>query len=210
MATAGRSDSPAPARGPSGDFAKREAKTPPSALPQHVEDTVSSIEQLQAEHRVAASPQQRAVAGLTGLISRPVVAFVLATAIAIWIVANVAAAALGRAPLDPAPFPWLQGAATLVSLFLVVLVLGAQRHDDEVNTRREMLSLELAVLSEQKSAKIIQMLEEFRRDHPQMLDRVDQQADAMARPTDPRSVLDAIKETQNRGVKPEPDLDRRS
>ena len=56
-----------------------------------------------------------------------------------------------------------------VSLFLVVLVLGSQRHEDEVNTRREMLSLELAVLSEQKTAKIIQMLEEFRRDHPQML-----------------------------------------
>jgi uncharacterized membrane protein len=185
-----------------------EAKTPHLALPQHVEDTVRSIERLQAEHRFAASPQQRAVAGLTALISRPVVAFVLAIAVAGWIVANLLAAALGHAPLDPAPFPWLQGAATLVSLFLVVLVLGAQRHEDEVNTRREMLSLELAVLSEQKSAKIIEMMEAFRRDHPQMLDRVDHQADEMARPTDPRSVLDAIKETQNRGAKSEPDLGR--
>jgi hypothetical protein len=41
-----------------------------------------------------------------------------------------------------------------------------------------------------------------------MLDRVDHQADEMARPTDPRSVLDAIKETQNRGAKSEPDLGR--
>jgi len=178
-----------------------EAETPPHTLPDHVEDTVRSIERLYAEHRINASPQQRAVARMTAFASRPAVVFVLAALAVGWVGANALALALDASPLDAAPFPWLQGAATLVSLFLVVLVLGAQRHEDEVNERREMLTLELAILNEQKSAKIIRMLEEFRRDHPQMLDRVDQEADVMAQPANPRQVLDAIKETQNQGGK---------
>jgi uncharacterized membrane protein len=55
--------------------------------------------------------------------------------------------------------------------------------------------LELAILSEQKTAKVIQLLEEVRRDSPHIHDRVDQEAEAMARPADPQSVLDSIKET---------------
>jgi uncharacterized membrane protein len=55
--------------------------------------------------------------------------------------------------------------------------------------------LELAILSEQKTAKVIQLLEEFRRDNPMIRDRVDYEAEAMAQPADPQSVLAAIKET---------------
>jgi hypothetical protein len=54
--------------------------------------------------------------------------------------------------------------------------------------------LELAILSEQKTAKVIQLLEETRRDNPLIHNRVDQEAEAMAQPADPQSVLAAIKE----------------
>ena len=50
-------------------------------------------------------------------------------------------------------------------------------------------------MTEQKSAKVIELLEELRRDHPQIVDRIDHQADAMATPADPGAVLDAFKET---------------
>ena len=55
--------------------------------------------------------------------------------------------------------------------------------------------LELAILSEQKTAKVIHLLEESRRDNPLIRDRLDPQADAMAQLADPQLVLDAIKET---------------
>jgi hypothetical protein len=47
-------------------------------------------------------------------------------------------------------------------------------------------------LGEQKTAKVIELFEEFRRDSPLVQNRVDQQADAMARPADPQQMLDAI------------------
>jgi uncharacterized membrane protein len=55
-----------------------------------------------------------------------------------------------------------------------------------------MLILELAILSEQKIAKVIQLLEESRRDDPNIRDRRDPEAETMGQAADTRSVLDAI------------------
>ena len=88
----------------------------------------------------------------------------------------------------------LQAAAiALFSLFAVMLVLVAQKHEDELNAHRDTLTLELAILSEHKIAKVIQLLEELRRDTPEVQDRVDQQAQQMAEPADARSVLAAVR-----------------
>jgi hypothetical protein len=51
-------------------------------------------------------------------------------------------------------------------------------------TRREQMTLELAILSEQKSAKIIALLEEFRRNDPNQGNDRDEVAEALAKPAD--------------------------
>jgi hypothetical protein len=51
-------------------------------------------------------------------------------------------------------FLWLLGAVNLFSLFRHV-VLVAQKHGDELNTHRDIRTLELAILSEQQIAKVI-------------------------------------------------------
>ena len=112
-----------------------------------------------------------------------------------WISLNLLAAALGYRTIDPPPFSGLEGAVSLVSLYLVVLILATQRREYQLAQLREQLTLELAILGEQKTAKVIQLLEESRRDNPLIRNRVDQVAEAMAQPADPQSVLDAIKET---------------
>jgi hypothetical protein len=50
-------------------------------------------------------------------------------------------------------------------------------------------------LSEQKTAKVIQPIEEARLDNPLSRNRVDPEAEAMAQPADPKSMLDVIKAT---------------
>jgi uncharacterized membrane protein len=172
----------------------------PSIAPIQIEETIQSIARLHSEHRANATRHQLVVDRITSLLSRPVFLALLTIVVVGWVSSNVAAVVLGYRPLDPPPFPWLAGAASLASLYLVVLILTTQRRDDRLNQRREQLNLELAILSEQKTAKVVALLEELRRDSPAVRDRVDKLADAMARPADPQSVIDAIKETRSEGA----------
>jgi uncharacterized membrane protein len=171
---------------------------PPPTLPAHIEETIRAIAQLHAEHHENAAPLQRAVDRMTALLGRPRFIGVLTVIVVGWIGLNLLAAALGYRPVDPAPFSWLGGVVSLVSLYMVVLILATQRREDQLAQHRELLILELAILSEQKTAKVIQLLEEFRRDNPLIRNRVDQEAEVMAQPADPQSVLEAIKETHAR------------
>ena len=89
----------------------------------------------------------------------------LAVIVASWISLNLLADALGYRPIDPPPFSWLQDAVSLASLFMVISILATQRREDQLAQLHEQLNLELAILSEQKTAKVIQLLEESRRDN---------------------------------------------
>lgn len=77
----------------------------------------------------------------------------------------------------------------MLALFVSAMVLIARRHDDPLATRREQLTLELAILSEQKSAKIIALLEQFRRNDPDQSSLPDEVAKALSEPADPNLVL---------------------
>jgi uncharacterized membrane protein len=174
-----------------------ETNLPPPALTPHIEETIRLIARLHTEHHQNATPLERAVDRMTDLLSRPRFLGVLTVTVAGWIGLNLLATALGHRPIDLPPFSWLGGAVSLVSLYMVILILATQRRQDELARHREQLILELAILSEQKTTKVIQLLEESRRDNPLIHDRVDQEAEAMARPANPQSVFDAIKETQD-------------
>jgi uncharacterized membrane protein len=92
----------------------------------------------------------------------------------------------------------MQGAVALAALYMTVFILTTQRREDELASRHEQLTLELAMLSEQKAAKIIALLEELREDHPEIRDRVDKEAVAMSSPADSRSILEALKQHTNK------------
>jgi uncharacterized membrane protein len=110
-----------------------------------------------------------------------------------WIGLNTILLSIGRRPLDEPPFFWMQGAVSLAALYMTVLILATQRRENELASHHEHLTLELAILSEQKTAKIISLLEELRQDHPDIHDRIDDEAAAMSEPADPQSVLETIK-----------------
>ncbi len=164
-------------------------------LPAHIEETIRSIAQLHAEHHQNATSLQRFVDRLTALVGRPRFLAILTACVLVWIGGNMAAALLGHIPFDPPPFPWFDGIVSLGALYIAVLILTTQRREDQLAQHREQLTLELAILSEQKTAKVIQLLEEMRRDNPLLRNRLDEEAEAMAIPADPQSVLEAIKET---------------
>jgi head-tail adaptor len=63
----------------------------------------------------------------------------------------------------------------------------------ELTQLNQRLTLQLAILAEQKAAKTIELLERLRKDHPAIPDHHDEEASAMAQPTSPEAVLNAIK-----------------
>jgi uncharacterized membrane protein len=167
-------------------------------VPAHVEDTVQAVARFHATHEADAEPLQRLIERLTRRAGTPVFLVLLTLSVIAWMVLNLGLIAFGVRPLDEPPFFWLQGAVTLTALCMTVLILTTQRREDELAGLRDQLTLELSILSEQKSAKIIGLLEELRRDDPHISNRPDEHADALSRPADPNAVMDALKGTQER------------
>jgi uncharacterized membrane protein len=161
-------------------------------VPHHVEDAVATIAALHAAHHQEARALQKAISRATSGIAQPGTLILITLAIAIWVTLNLALPDFGRAALDPFPFPLLATIVSTIALYLAAMILMTQRHDDEMATRREQITLELAILSEQKSSKIIALLEEFRHNDPNQGDHRDEVAEALAEPADAQVVLNAI------------------
>ena len=181
-----------------------EARTP--ILPAHIDDTVRAIARLHAEHHGEATTSQRLVERLTAGAGRPRSLIVLTVLMVGWMALNLALPVLGHKAWDEPPFSWLQGATGIAALYMTILILVTQRREDQLASHREQLTLELGILSEQKAAKIIELLEELRRDLPHVRDRVDEEAVAMSAPADPEAVLNAIKETHDGMLATEGDM----
>ena len=164
--------------------------------PAHIEATVAAIERLQAEHHRQATPSQRFAEGLTATVGQTKFLGWLTVIAVGWIGVNLVIIASGYRPFDAPPFASLATAVSLGALYMTVLILSTQRRDDQLADQKEHLFLQLAVLADQKSAKIIELLEEMRRDHPGIHDRVDDDAQSMSKPADPQAVIDAMKASQ--------------
>lgn len=165
-----------------------------SAFSYHIDETISTIAKLRAEHQENATVLQRVVDHMAKLLSRPWFIGAISIVVASWIGFNLISGTLGRHAVDPPPFAWLEGAISLTSLYMVILILASQKREDQLAHHREMLILELAILSEQKIAKVIQLMEESRRDNPVLRNRLDPEAETMGRAANTQSVLNAITE----------------
>jgi uncharacterized membrane protein len=161
-------------------------------IPAQIEETVQAIARLHAQHESRATPGERLMERVTAVIGRPRFLIWLAISVAAWTLANLAALRLVRGAFDPPPFYWLQGAASLSAFAVTVIILTTQRRAERLAALRAQLTLELAILGEQKTAKVIDLLEEHRRDNPLITDRPDPEARAMAKPADPEAVVEAI------------------
>ncbi|MGH6909912.1 MAG: DUF1003 domain-containing protein [Phenylobacterium sp.] len=159
------------------------------SLAGHEEESIDQIAALHVEHHRSASALQRAIDWATDKLGRPSVVAVVIVGVAAWF-ASAYAASEGH--IERPPFVWLELTATLAALLIAMLILVTQRRENLLAERRDQLTLELAILADKKSAKIIALLEEMRRDAPALANRADAESEAMARPADPAEVLAAI------------------
>jgi uncharacterized membrane protein len=172
---------------------------PDAEFAEHVERSVEAIVSVQREHARRAGPLQRLIDRATALLARPAVIAAMWALAAAWLAWNGWRAAVGGRPPDPPPFAWLELAASLAGVALASLILATQRRENLLDEQRSQLTLQLALLNDQKTAKLISLLEELRRDSPAIADRHDAESQAMSQPADAEGVLDAI---QRRAAEP--------
>jgi len=167
------------------------APSKPEPLADHVTETVDVIDAFHKAHAAAASPLQKAMEHVTGVLGRPMLVAGVLAGIALWV---AGALAFGARDAGQPAFAWLEVVATLFALVVAMLILVTQRRQDQLSERRAQLTLELAIVADRKTAKLISLIEELRRDHPDLQDRDDAESREMAKPTDPTTVLAAIDE----------------
>ena len=160
-------------------------------LPSHVEEAVRAISDMHNVHEREATRAERFADQLTSVVGRPAFLAVVVAIMAAWI---IAALMLGRAWPDAYPFPLLSFLISCMSICIAILILASQRRADRLAQRSRQLALEVALLAEHKTSKIIDLMEELRRDLPDVHNRVDLEAMEMASKPDHETVLDIIEE----------------
>jgi uncharacterized membrane protein len=140
------------------------------------------------------SRSQRIVERVSLFAGQPFFLGLILLFVASWMLANTILHQLGMHQFDPAPFSWLQGGVGLGALLTATVVLTKQNRLERLAERRAHLDLKVTLLTEQKTAKLIDLLEELRRDLPNVKDRHDPQAAAMQQSMDPDAVLAALDE----------------
>ncbi len=168
---------------------EQDTSTAPADLADHVAESVEAVASFHREHYRSATDAQRAIDAVTDRLGSPAAVVVLVAVVAAW--AGLAVWR-GGARADQPALMWLELAATVAALLVSVLILATQRRENLLADRRAQLTLELALLTDKKSAKIIALLEELRRDAPNLADRADPESEDMAKPTDAAAVAASI------------------
>ncbi len=140
------------------------------------------------------SRSRRALERISDFIAKPVFLGLILLFVALWIVIAVVLRRLGIADFDPPPFFWLQGMVSLGAFLVATAVLSKQDRLGKLAEQREHLDLKVTLLTEQKTAKLIELLEELRRDLPNVESRSDPEAGVLKQSMNPQQVLAALAE----------------
>jgi uncharacterized membrane protein len=80
----------------------------------------------------------------------------------------------------------------IASLLISTEVLIDQTHQEKLSKEQSHLMLQLNLLTEQKIAKLISLVEELRTDLPNVHNRADLEAEIMQQAIDPQAILEVI------------------
>ena len=162
-------------------------------------DNVDTIASLHAQTQKSVDAHQRLIEKVTRHVGRPYTIYMLFAVVALWAMTNVLAD--NRAP-DPPPFFWMQGVVAVYAALVTTIVLTTQNRLQRHAEQRAYLDLQVNLIAEQKTAKLIALIEELRRDLPSVRNRPDPEAASMAHAVNPNEVLSALEETLESPSKP--------
>lgn len=165
-------------------------------LPPSVSENIDTITAFYQRHEEHMSLPQTIIEKMSVILGSP--GYVAASVVFMvgWIVANLVALELGYEEVDEPPFFWLQGIIAVNAFIISTTVLIRQNRMQKLAQHHARLDLQVNLLTEEKTSKIIAMLEALRRDTPGIAPLDDPEAQDMARPADADAVLSVIENEQ--------------
>jgi uncharacterized membrane protein len=162
-------------------------------LPDQVIKNVETISQHEGRHQKNTSANWRTLANITTAFRHPQFLYFQIGFFTIWQIYSH----LANQNTVPKVFPpldlrdqWLSIAGLLISTSVLIY----QTRQEELSEERSHLMLQLNLLTEQKIAKLISLVEELRVDLPDVIDRDDLEAEIMKQATDPGAILGALQQ----------------
>jgi uncharacterized membrane protein len=171
--------------------------TPIESERDQIGQNIEAVREYYTREEQKISRSQRILERISRFVGQPVFLGFILLFVAFWMLANETLHQFGMAVFDPPPFFWLQGIVGLGALLTATVVLTKQNRLAKLAEQRELLDLKVTLLIEQKVAKLIDLLEELRRDLPNVRNRHDPEAAAMQQSMNPDQVLAALDEKLN-------------
>ncbi len=160
----------------------------------HVDEAIEAVAELERAAHAAISRHQHWIERVTARIGRPQTFYLVVAFVLLWLLTNVVLLRTRGATFDPPPFPYLQGIVSLSGLLVAILILTTANRVALIDTQRDKLDLQINLLNERRTAKVIRMLDELRRDSPQVPTHDDPEVQQLSEPTDTQAVTRAIEE----------------
>ena len=166
----------------------------PSANSEQVSENISAVHEFYAREELKRSASQRHAENIGDFVGRPAFLVGILLFVVLWIGSNLALHRWGRPMFDEPPFVGLHGIMGLAALLITVVVLIKQYRVSKLSEQRDHLDLKVTLLIEQKTAKLIDLMEELRRDLPNVKNRHDSGAVVLQQAMSPERVLAALDE----------------
>jgi len=160
----------------------------------HAEEAIEAVADLEREAHEATSHHHRWIERVTSRIGRPLTFYIVVSFVVLWIGSNLAVLHATGATFDPPPFSWLQGMISLSGLLVAILILTTANRVAQIDSQRDKLDLQINLLNERRTAKLIRMLDELRRDSPEVPTHNDPEVQQLSEHTDTQEVSRAIEE----------------
>lgn len=165
-------------------------------LPQQVIDNIETIIGFQAKQEQKAPWHEQLLHKVSATFGRAYFLYAQLIFFTIWISWShlIGDAAL---PFDFPKYNLQDQSLDMAALLISTGVLVRQSRQEKLDEQRSHLMLQINLLTEQKTAKIIALLEELRTDLPNLNNRHDWEAEIMQQSTDPQVVLNILQENLN-------------
>ncbi len=164
-----------------------------AAALEHVSENIETLLEFHRRKESEVGASQRMLERVGRLLGRPAFLAITLAFVALWIAAQLA----GWLEFDPPPFFWLQGVVSLSALLMATVILIKQNRQSNIEDLHSQLDLQVNLLTEKKVSKLIDLIEQLRRDLPMVPDRRDAEAEALQKPADAHAVMTAIEATRD-------------